>query len=240
MRPLSTPELLAIWEQGAVQSAVPWAMALLAAACPENTPEKLARWPIGERDGRLLTLYEWTFGPTLVGLAGCPACREKLELTFQVADIRARPDETAQRPPGVLQMEGYEVHFRLPNSWDVTAVDNPTALFQRCITQVNRHGQEQPVETLPENVVTAVIAHMARTDPQADVQLALTCPTCQHPWQATFDIITFFWQALNTWAYRLLYEVHLLASAYGWREVDILALSPWRRHFYLELVSHRR
>jgi hypothetical protein len=32
-------------------------------------------------------------------------------------------------------------------------------------------------------------------------------------------------------------EVHLLASAYGWRESDILAMTPWRRQLYLELVQ---
>ncbi|HSB10234.1 MAG TPA: phage baseplate protein, partial [Blastocatellia bacterium] len=31
--------------------------------------------------------------------------------------------------------------------------------------------------------------------------------------------------------------VHTLASAYGWRESDILNLSPWRRQLYLTLVN---
>jgi hypothetical protein len=31
-------------------------------------------------------------------------------------------------------------------------------------------------------------------------------------------------------------DVHELASAYGWRESEILALSPQRRQAYLELV----
>jgi hypothetical protein len=29
--------------------------------------------------------------------------------------------------------------------------------------------------------------------------------------------------------------VHLLASAYGWSEGDILSMSPVRRQFYLEI-----
>jgi hypothetical protein len=32
-------------------------------------------------------------------------------------------------------------------------------------------------------------------------------------------------------------EVHTLAWAYGWREADILAMSPARRQFYIELVG---
>lgn len=240
MRPLSASELLAVWEPGGTQSTVQWAITLLTAACPEETPEALAHLPIGERDGRLLTLYEWTFGTNLVGLAACPLCQEKLELSFQVDDIRVRADQTDSLLVGDLQMNGYEVHFRLPNSEDVTAVHTPQDLLQRCITQVSQNGQKKSVAALPEAVTTAVITHMAQADPQADIQLTLTCPACQHTWQAPFDIITFFWHELHTWAYRILVEVHILASAYGWREADILDMPTWRRQFYLELVRNRQ
>ena len=78
---------------------------------------------------------------------------------------------------------------------------------------------------------------MAQADPQADVQLALSCPACSHQWQSVFDIVSFFWSEMNAWAYRILREVHILASAYGWREADILAMSPYRRQLYLKMVS---
>jgi hypothetical protein len=32
-------------------------------------------------------------------------------------------------------------------------------------------------------------------------------------------------------------EVHRMASAYGWREADILAMSAFRRQRYLELIG---
>jgi hypothetical protein len=32
-------------------------------------------------------------------------------------------------------------------------------------------------------------------------------------------------------------QVHTLALAYGWREIDILAMSSWRRQAYLEMLS---
>ena len=78
---------------------------------------------------------------------------------------------------------------------------------------------------------------MAEVDPQANLQLDLSCPACGHRWQVLFDIGSFFWSELNAWAQRLLAEVHVLASAYGWREADILNLSPSRRQFYLGLIS---
>jgi hypothetical protein len=92
-------------------------------------------------------------------------------------------------------------------------------------------------EQLPDSVIDSVVEHMAQVDAQADVQLALTCPVCDQQWQATFDIAAFFWSEINAWAHRILHEVHTLASAYGWREADILAISPGRRQIYLDMVS---
>ena len=37
-------------------------------------------------------------------------------------------------------------------------------------------------------------------------------------------------------ARRLLLDVHQLASAYGWSEMEILSLSATRRNAYLEMV----
>ena len=80
-------------------------------------------------------------------------------------------------------------------------------------------------------------SRMAQADPQANIQLALGCPACGHSWLALFDIVGFFWREIDTWARRVLRDIHTLALAYGWSEAEILALSPWRRQFYLEMVS---
>ena len=82
-----------------------------------------------------------------------------------------------------------------------------------------------------------IIDQMALADPQADVQLNLSCPACNHHWQSVFDIVSFFWSEIHAWAQRTLREIHALASAYGWREADILALSPRRRQLYLEMIG---
>lgn len=253
MRALSASELLAVWEQGLAQEPVQRALALLAAASPEISFEALAQLSLGQRDACLLTLREWTFGPHLASLATCPGCSERLELTFEVADLRATPPSLLPRSEGEgglgaetlsLSIAGYEVRFRLPNSLDLAAIAGygdaaagRQVLLERCLLATQRNGQETTADQLPAEVVEAVVTQMGQADPQADVQLALTCPACGHQWQAAFDIVSFFWSEISVWAYRLLYEVHTLALAYGWREADILALSPWRRQFYLEMVS---
>ena len=243
MRTLSAPELLDVWERGNAQSSVNRALSLLSAACPEASADSLTKLNIGERDARLLTLREWTFGSQLIGIATCPDCRERLEMTFDVADIQATPEF---EPTGELTIDvaGYDVRFRLPNSLDIDAIadhkDVDVAreeLLESCILAVHQNGKEISPDHLPASLVEAIVDRMAEADHQADVQLALSCPLCGHQWQAPFDIVSFFWSEINAWAHRILREVHALALAYGWREADILAISPWRRQFYLAMVG---
>jgi len=241
MRALSASELLSVWERGLAQSPIERALTLLVAANPEAAPDDVARLSIGQRDAQLLALREWMFGSQLVSLASCPSCGEQLELAFDVSDIRA--GQTHQGQALSTSVAGYEVDVRLPNSLDLAAIaghssiDARRLLFDRCVVRVQHEGADAPLERLPDDVKTAISEQMALADPQADVELALTCPACSHQWQATFDIAAFFWSEINAWAIRLLREVHALASAYGWREADIVALSPMRRQLYLDMIG---
>jgi hypothetical protein len=242
MRALSASRLLSVWERAHGRSQVERALALLAAACPEQTPEELARLAVGRRDRLLLTLRERTFGPRMMSRALCEECGEPVELTFEVSDIVAEGGEADESL--ALQLDGYDVHFRLPNSEDVSAVSaNGDAagasrlLLARCLLRVSKGGEEAAPDELPEQVREEVGRRMAEADPQSDVQMALTCPACGHGWLAPFDIVSYFWDEINAWAQRTLREVHTLASAYGWREEDILAMTPWRRHAYLEMIG---
>jgi hypothetical protein len=243
MQALSASKMLRVWERALGRTSPERALALLAAACPEMSAEELGALSVGRRDRLLIALRERTFGPRLTSLATCDACGESLELSFDCADISA--DAETQTPEELsVEREGYEARFRLPNSGDLVAVarsnDADSArrrLLERCVTSAAREGSEVSPAELPGAVVEAVEARMADADPQADVRLALDCPACGHKFLAAFDVVAYFWSEINAWAYRLLGEVHSLASAYGWREEDILAMSPWRRHVYLEMVG---
>lgn len=244
MRPLSARQLLTVWEQGLVQTSIQRALSLLAAASPGVSPDSLARLPVGQRDGRLLTLRAWTFGEQLLGFATCPACEESLELTFNVNDIRVAADEDV--PDAFdLDIDAYHLRFRLPNSLDMMAsasngddaVTVRQRLLERCFLAAEQDGEAHSLNRLPSSVITTMAMRMAEADPQADVQTALVCPACDHQWQAAFDIGTFFWMEINEWARRTLRIVNALAAAYGWREADILAMSAWRRQLYLNMVN---
>jgi hypothetical protein len=79
----------------------------------------------------------------------------------------------------------------------------------------------------------------AASDPASDAELSvqLTCPDCGNGSELALDPVVFLWAELDDWAWRLLGEVHTLASSYGWDEDVILAMSPGRRSAYLSLRS---
>jgi hypothetical protein len=60
-----------------------------------------------------------------------------------------------------------------------------------------------------------------------------TCEDCGAISPAPFDIRDFMWRELAASAERLLDEVHIIASAYGWSEHEILAMASARRGRYL-------
>jgi hypothetical protein len=109
-------------------------------------------------------------------------------------------------------------------------------LVSRCIIELRKSdGESLPAHALPEKIIGVLADALSRADPRADLQFALVCPSCAHEWSAPFDITTALWKELHAWAQRTLRDVHALARAYGWREADILALSPTRRQIYLEM-----
>lgn len=243
MHPLTAPQILRVWDEGRARSSAERALLLLAEAYPDESWDALASLPIGRRDDRLLALREQLFGSALTAVVGCPACSERLELSFSVADLRGGAEPPPADAELTVEAAGYDVEFRLPDSADLAALDGAgdgvavrQRLLMRCLLGARRNGRARAVDRLPARVLDAVVRRMGELDTQADPQAALSCPACAHAWHAPFDIVSFLWAEIEAWVHRTLREVHVLASAYSWREADILALSPWRRQVYLELA----
>ena len=242
IEPVATPAaVLALWERGVGRRPGRRALVLLAGAASEAAMGDWARAPAGRRDRALLDLRERLFGRRFTGLTSCPRCDEPIELTFDAAEVRR---DTAGIEAATVRVDGIDVAFRLPNAGDLEAIDGepdvPSArarLVARCVGPVTRDGEAIAVEAWSPGLVEAVAARMAEIDPQADVALDLDCPACAHAWREPFDIVTFFWVELAASARRILDDVHVIASAYGWSETEILALSPARRSAYLEMLG---
>ncbi len=231
--------LLDAWERGRRAPAYERALFILAVACPHESPRELGALPIGERDERLLELRAQLFGSELDSVITCPACGERLEFECPVTALRG---EGATDTDTVVEQGDWCVRFRLPTTDDVTTITSSSTktpgqqLLERCLVQVEQSGLSVAFDQVPTEVFEGVSARMAAADPQADVHLELSCPTCAHRWQVPFDIVPYLWLEVDAWARRMLADVHRLASAYGWREAEILGMSAWRRQAYLDLI----
>lgn len=241
MQPLSAFEMVQIWEWGQHKHPVDRALGLLTLALPELPAAEVATLSVGQRNTRLLTLHEQTLGATLNGYAECTQCGEKLEFSVAVSALRLPEPEQHEFE---LAVQGFDLRCRLPTSQDLAALvsysDAEAArllLLQRCILQASHNGVPIATNALPEGLIPDLASAISAHDPQADMHFALECPACGQEWSALFDIVTFFWTELGDRVRRLLYDVHLLAQAYGWGEADILTMSATRRQIYLEWVN---
>jgi hypothetical protein len=242
---LTASEILATWERGIDRPVFERALLLLDAASDQSLDD-MAALTIGQRDARLLDLREAIFGSSLPCLTACPNCGERVELNLNVSDLRVSALPRVEQNNDILaiEAEGLTLEFRLPNSFDLSAASSAkdsdrarVLLIERCLLAVHDQKKEVIYSSLSPSVLDALTEAMAEADPQSHLELALSCPSCELDWQAVFDIASYLWGEIQTWALRILREVHILASAYGWREADILALSPLRRQLYLERVG---
>jgi hypothetical protein len=240
----SPAELLTAWERCLPLSPVGRALTLLELAEPTLPAEAISALPIGAREQALLRLRVSMFGADITGLVTCPACGETVELAADANKILA----VAEKAPGgvdlTLDRDGYHVCFRLPTSEDLIALasmppatDPKRFLLGRCLRWAEHEGSPVAATELPAEIIELIGSAMNDHDPLADIQLACTCPYCGQTWSAPLDVPAFLWAELTDFATRLLQEIHVLASGYGWREADILALTPTRRRAYLDLVA---
>jgi hypothetical protein len=239
MTELSAASLVDMWEWGLPLDVVRRPLLILSIAEPTIAFNELATWSIGRRDAALLTVHNRLFGSQLMTFTRCPSCGEAVETTFSTHDIHLPAPPLAADMDLRVDVDGYAVVCRVPNSHDLTAglqTGDPLTLLERCVKQITRDEKPCTVHDMPRSVIEAISQALDEADPQSNIQIALTCPYCEQTWLALFDIAVYLWQEIDTHARRLLREVHALASVYCWSERDILCMSAWRRRRYLELM----
>jgi len=247
MRPWSAQDVLTVWEIGQSQHAIERALTILKWAYPEKSDDELWSMSVGQRDVGLLTVYDEHFGSSLQGYAECPGCGECLEFTVKTSEIGMNDPATRDgEPTRLLELPEHDLvlTFRLSNSSDLAAIrfagDSQAAgrlLAKRCLVSAGRQGSTLEEQELTSDLIAKLAARCAQEDPQAEVLIELHCPACDNHWTQLLDILEFLWAGVCRQARQLLRDVHILASAYGWRESDILSLSPARRQFYLEMAG---
>jgi len=243
LQQLSKSQLLAIWERGRNQHPVDQALTILNFASPDQTRSELAELSIGQRDTRLLSLREQLFGGTLHCAGTCPDCNEPVDISFAIKEIQVHSTVSDQQGTE-LTWDDLQITYRPPNSRDLAAIASCTndrsaekVLIERCMVKIKRNGLPIEANELSEEAIRKTEQAIAECDPQAEILLDINCPECGSQWQQLFDIANFLWIEISVQAKRLLQEVHTLAKAYGWTEMDVLKLSDIRRQIYLEMVA---
>lgn len=165
----------------------------LLATVTDQSPEKCARFAVGERDRLLMLLHERTFGGRYDCEARCTSCHAYMAFSFTASDIGLEPRELDA--DSLILTEGrIVVKLRVPNSADITAslvAANPTsALFARCVkvqsSPAHRIG-EMRTNDLPASLRQSAIERLAALDPQADLVFELECPSCERESKVLFD-----------------------------------------------------
>jgi hypothetical protein len=222
MRPVSDATLLDVWEQGHAHAAMVRTSLLLAAALPALDQAARAALPVSAADVALLRHRIAIFGGRMPAETTCRACAEPLDFELDAAALI--DGLVAPAADAVRQRHD----FREPCMGDLDAVagmaDQDAAI--RTLAGLCRLDPDTPPADDDIALIDALYG-------RSGIRLRLDCIGCGHAWQEDFDIAAYLWQEVERRAQALIDEIHVLATAYGWSEPQILALTDARRAAYL-------
>ncbi|HEX8534887.1 MAG TPA: hypothetical protein VF662_12020 [Allosphingosinicella sp.] len=243
MASLAAADVVGIWEAGSNRPAWNKALVALAPSFPEADPAELAALSIGERNARLLALRQEVIGPVIQAVVTCPKCGEPLEFEQRIDELLDGYSSPAEREFDIAAGD-YGARCRLLDSQDLAQAakcggEAPARdkLAERAILEAAYCGAPAAAAELPAEVVRRIADELADRDRLAELAIPLACAACEHVWPATLDITAFLWAELERKAKQILADVVAIAQAYGWREADILAMSPSRRQYYLDSIG---
>jgi hypothetical protein len=200
-------------------------------------PGNAATLAAADRDCLLAAIYRHTYGSHIAGTVTCRACGKSFDLDFDLLELQAalQPTET----PAPVQDNGHIAfalvdgrRFRLPTGedeisvWHLSADAALAELLRRCV-----------LEGDPSIDQSSIQATMKAVAPLMDADLDGHCPECGENQAIHFDIQRFLLSALQAEQPRLNREIHRLASAYGWRLSEILALTRSQRQAHVKLIE---
>jgi hypothetical protein len=196
---------------------------------------------VGDREALLLRLRQVSFGDRLALVVNCPdpACGEAMDLELTVnALCHAHAERVSAVHEAAAEGEARPIRFRLPTGADLEAAarvsrENPDlaaeAVARRCLID--------PDLELTQELMALLNRQIGELDPQAETELALTCPACGRSFTTELDAGELLCDELAARGRDLELGVHLLAFHYHWSESDILALSTARRRRYLATLT---
>jgi hypothetical protein len=235
--------LIEVWDRGRGGSSGYRGLLLAKLAYPSLATESIGERSVGWRDYWLYDLRRRLFGPEIRSDAHCPGCGAGVEVALDIASL-GLVEPAAQAEVGVV-LDQTRLRFRLPSVADLVSLPITSTTqnsSELCRWLVERCLLDDAVDVgdsswWDEDALSVVSAAMADADPIAEVLLRLACAECDNLWKEPLDILQYLWLEIELTVLSIIGDVITLASAFGWTEHDVLALSPARRHLYVEQVG---
>ena len=241
---LTPSALLELWDK-CVPAVLPQrARTILRASYPEVRAEELDAMAIGAWNRALLRFRAAQFGTELQVFDRCPHCQGDVEFAIETSALLPGSDS----PPaeGRFSSGDWTVRFRLLtggdwlqsfNSEGTEAIEAGKRLLGRAILQVHRGTDDAAPGEMPDAAWEALAQALAQADSASEIVFHLRCPSCGERWESPLEPADFVWREVNAACRRLLRQIHVVASAYGWSESEILELSHERRASYFHLIE---
>jgi hypothetical protein len=229
--------LLAAWDAAATARPAARGPAVLAAAGLVD-PQLALDTGLGTLGLLAIRCHVQAFGPRVDGMVDCEACGQRLDLDVVLTGLLGDADDPPARTADA-DLDTGPVVVRAPTPHDLAAAagtDDPrAALVVRC---VHRPGGAAvgPHDLSPADL-TVVDAALERLVGVGLVTVRTACPRCGRDVSALLDPGVLLWDRVRVAGRSLMEDVARLAAAFGWREVDVLALPEARRRAYLELAD---
>lgn len=206
-----------------------------------GTPLDWPSLPAADVGAAALLIRRAWLGDVIRTDVACPesGCGERIEVSFGIEQYVAhhRPRRPRAVAPGDddgwYALTGANVRFRIPTIADVLeaiSAESPAlTLSERCVQG-----------TSTASVTRRIDRALAAMAPRLESSVGGTCPSCGQEVSLRFDPVVYTLSELRDAFSALYFDVHLLASAYGWPEATILALPRRRRRHYAALVEDER
>lgn len=214
-----------------------------------------AAWdlPLGDRMARLLRIVQLTEqGPSLEVTVPCsqPGCRQRLtlDLPFDGMLEHARGTRGSADGTGSRRIElpraGGTLELRLPTgrdqrAWQRSPRANPAEALAAIVRSLVVRGNGSETgddECWNPEVLQAMAEVMEQADPLVAFAVETACPHCGCSLRLPLDLESVALDRLARWRRRLMEDLHLLASQYGWTEATILGVPARRRAEYREAI----
>ncbi len=206
---------------------------VLALCVAGDDTERAAGWTVKKRRQALIAVAVCTDGTARSVAARCanPDCAAAIEL-----DVDLRAFRTDWRPETIaLDLgSGRRATLRAPRPADLAGWASRGGGDS---AEAARDLLVEHIGPLPGDWAERAAEALEADDPLADPFLNTACPACGMAVAVPFVLEKFLLAEMERRAVLLVDEIHLIASAYHWREADILALPEGRRRRYLALLA---